>query len=102
MTALSSRAPWVHFDDEHATLAPWLPPSRSLSTARRSQFARSMAAVLCLMFLPLSFGVLFMIGSVGGQLSVGTVLAVLTFVLLGAGLVIGAIRMSRDWDVDHE
>lgn len=57
-----------------------------------------MAAVLCLMFLPLIGGVLFMIGSMGGPLTGGMLLAGATFVLLAAGLIVGAMRLSVGWD----
>jgi hypothetical protein len=60
-----------------------------------------MAAVLCLIFLPVLFGALFMIGSMGGALSLGTVLAGLTFVLLSGGLVVGALNMSKGWEEEH-
>ncbi len=58
-----------------------------------------MAAVLCLMFLPLIFGALFMVGSIG-SVSIGTILAAATFVLLSAGLVYGAMRLANHWE--HE
>jgi hypothetical protein len=57
-----------------------------------------MAAVLCLMFLPLLFGAFFLIGSMGGTLTVGTLLAGATFVLLAGGLVIGSLRLSKGWE----
>ena len=57
-----------------------------------------MAAVLCLMFLPLLFGVLFMVGSMSGTFSIGTVLAGLTFVLLAGGLIVGALKLSKGWE----
>ena len=60
-----------------------------------------MAAVLCLIFLPLMFGALFMIGSMGGALSIGTLLAGVTFVLLAGGLVVGAMKMSKSWEEER-
>lgn len=57
-----------------------------------------MAAVLCLIFLPILFGALFIIGSMGGAISVGTLLAGITFVSLAGGLVIGATRLARSWE----
>jgi hypothetical protein len=57
--------------------------------------AISMAAVLCLMFLPMTAAVLFMIGS--GATTLGAALAVATFTILAVGLVVGALKMSRDW-----
>ena len=56
-----------------------------------------MAAVLCLMFLPLMFAAMFMLASMG-SLSVGVVLAGATFVLMGGGLVFGALRLSTGWE----
>jgi len=49
------------------------------------------------MFLPLMFGALFMIGSMG-TFSVGVVLAVATFLLLGGGLVFGTLRLATGWE----
>ena len=57
-----------------------------------------MAAVLCLIFLPLLFGSLFMIGSMTGPISMGVVLAGATFLLLAGGLIVGAMRLSRAWE----
>jgi hypothetical protein len=59
-----------------------------------------MAAVLCLIFLPLFFGSMFMIGAMGGPLSLGTLLAGATFLLLAGGLMVGAMRLSRTWEQD--
>lgn len=59
-----------------------------------------MAAVLCLMFLPICSAVLFMFGSMG-SLSLGSVFATLTFALLAGGIVIGALNMSKDWEEDQ-
>lgn len=59
-----------------------------------------MAAVLCLMFLPLMFGVLFMLGSMG-SFSVGVVLGAATFLLLGFGLVFGTLRLATQWEGEH-
>lgn len=50
-----------------------------------------MAAVLCLIFLPIIFGALFMVGSMGTY-SVATVLACIMFLLLSGGVVVGAMR----------
>jgi hypothetical protein len=61
--------------------------------------AAGMAAVLCLMFLPLTFGALFMIGSMG-SFSVGVQLAVATFLLHGGGLVFGALKLSNGWEAE--
>ena len=59
-----------------------------------------MAAVLCLMFLPLMFGVLFMIGSMG-SISLGVVMAAGTFLMLGGGLVYGTLRLATGWEGEH-
>jgi hypothetical protein len=57
-----------------------------------------MAADLCLILLPLSFGVLFLIGSMGGPLTFGIVLAAVAFLLLSSGLVIGTMNLARSWE----
>jgi hypothetical protein len=57
----------------------------------------SMAAVLCLMFLPIFSAVLFMVGSMS-SLSLGTLLAGATFALLAGGIFVGAMNMSKDWE----
>ena len=59
-----------------------------------------MAAVLCLMFLPLVICSLFMIGSMGGSMSIGVLLAGATFLLLAGGLIIGALRLSKRWEAE--
>lgn len=61
--------------------------------------ATGMAAVLCLMFLPLTAGALFMLGSMG-SLSVGVFLAAATFLLLGGGLVFGTLRLANGWEAE--
>jgi hypothetical protein len=55
-----------------------------------------MAAVLCLMFLPLMFGTFFMLGAVGTSLA--GLMALATFILLGSGLVFGTMRLSTGWE----
>lgn len=50
------------------------------------------------MFLPLMFGALFLIGSMGGSLTLGTVLAGATFLLLAGGLIVGALNLSKGWE----
>ena len=63
--------------------------------------ARRMAAVLCLIFLPLTFCSLFMIGSISsGPLTLTAFLAGVTFLLLAGGLVVGAMRLSRGWETE--
>lgn len=52
------------------------------------------------MFLPLMFGVLFMLGSMG-PVSVGVVLGAGTFLLLGFGLVFGTLRLATGWEGEH-
>ncbi len=61
-----------------------------------------MAAVLCLVLLPLMAAVGFMFGVVGGDPSPGAVLAGLVFLMLGAGMFVGAYKMSRGWDAEGE
>jgi hypothetical protein len=43
----------------------------------------------------------FMFGA-SGELSVGTVLGGLTFLMLAGGIFVGAFNMSRDWDREPE
>lgn len=57
-----------------------------------------MAAVLCLVFLPLMAAVGFMLGVVGGELSVASVFGGLAFLMLGGGMLVGMFRMSREWE----
>ena len=52
------------------------------------------------MFLPLMFGVLFMIGSMG-SISLGVVMAAGTFLMLGGGLVYGTLRLATGWEGEH-
>ena len=59
-----------------------------------------MAAVLCLIGLPIVCGVLFMFGAIAGEPTFGGVFAGLTFLLLGAGIVVGALNMSKGWEAD--
>lgn len=62
---------------------------------------RRMAAVLCLVFLPLTAALGFMLGTVGGELSLVSVLGGMTFLLLGAGMFVGAFNLSRGWDEEE-
>lgn len=65
----------------------------------KSAHAASMAAVLCLIMLPVIAGIGFMVGAnVGGAAGAG--LAVIAFILLGSGLVIGLSRIAKGWDGD--
>jgi hypothetical protein len=59
---------------------------------------RDMAAVLCLIFLPILFGAFFLIGSMSGPISVGILLAGATFLLLAGGPIVGAMRLARTWE----
>ena len=59
-----------------------------------------MAAILCLVFLPITGAVLFLLGSMGGQASLGNVAAGLTFLLLAGGIVFGGLNMARGWDAE--
>jgi hypothetical protein len=51
-----------------------------------------MAAVLCLIFLPIIFGALFLVGSMG-SLTFGTLCAGAMFLVLSGGVVYGAMRL---------
>ena len=42
----------------------------------------------------------FMFGASRGDLSMGSILGGVAFLLLGAGLFVGAFNMSRVWDAD--
>ncbi len=57
-----------------------------------------MAAVLCLVLLPLMAAVGFMLGIVGGDPSPGALLGGFVFLMLGGGIFVGAYNMSRGWD----
>ena len=57
-----------------------------------------MAAVLCLMLLPLMAAVGFMFGVIRGDLSPGAVLGGIVFCLLGAFMFFSAFTMSRIWE----
>jgi hypothetical protein len=54
-----------------------------------------MAAVLCLVFIPLIASVGFMLGVVGGDWSAGSVLGGLAFFSLAAFMLYNAMNMSR-------
>jgi putative effector of murein hydrolase LrgA (UPF0299 family) len=101
LTSSSLRARRRHFENDCGEGRIAARGRRAASTGTAMAIAGGMAAVLCLMFLPLCFGVLFMIGSMSGSLSIGVVMAGVSFVLLAAGLVVGAIRMAKDWDSEH-
>ena len=61
-----------------------------------------MAAVLCLVVLPLVMAVGFMFGSGSGHFSFGTALAALTFLAMGGGVLLGLFRMAGVWDSSDE
>jgi hypothetical protein len=44
----------------------------------------------------------FMLGVVNGELSAASVLGGLAFLMLGAGMLVGMFRMSRDWEGHDE
>lgn len=68
-------------------------------TARKSQAGAAMAAVLCLVLLPLSMAFCGMlVGVIGTDLTPGTVLAGLAFLILGGGMFFGAFNLARQWD----
>lgn len=57
-----------------------------------------MAAVLCLVFLPLIAGLGFMLGATSGALTPGNLLGALLFLSIAAGLLFGAMSLARGWD----
>ena len=57
-----------------------------------------MAAVLCLVLLPLIASLGFMLGVVQGELSGESLLCGVAFLLLGGGMFVGMFRMSREWE----
>lgn len=61
-----------------------------------------MAAVLCLILLPVIASVGFMAKAIEGEPSWGGAFALVTFILLAGGIVFGALGMSRDWDDETE
>jgi hypothetical protein len=71
---------------------------RRVRNATRDDYAPVVAAVLLLVFLPVLAAVLFLFGSFAGHMSIVSMLAGLVFVVLGAGMVVGMMRMSVGWD----
>ena len=61
-----------------------------------------MAAVLCLVFLPLMAAVGFMFGVVGGEHSLASVCGGVTFALLGAFMLGGVFKLAGGWDAESE
>jgi len=64
----------------------------------RLALARAMAAVLCLVLLPLVLAVGFMLGVVRGEGTLDSVIGGLSFVALSAALFGTVFKMSRQWD----
>jgi hypothetical protein len=60
-----------------------------------------MAAVLCLIMLPLMASLGFMFGVVRGDMSAASVLGGIVFFLLAGFLLFSALNMSRIWDEDE-
>lgn len=57
-----------------------------------------MAAVLCLVMLPLFAAVGFMFGVVQIEWSAASLFGGAAFLLLAGGLLVGAFRLSQGWD----
>lgn len=78
-------------------------PTRFLTqhAARRSQCGRGMAAVLCLVLLPLMASLGFMFGVVRGDMSSNAVFGGLVFLALGAIMFFGAFKMAVGWDDEN-
>ncbi|HEU4612980.1 MAG TPA: hypothetical protein VFS15_12910 [Kofleriaceae bacterium] len=57
-----------------------------------------MAAVLCLVLLPLMAALGFMFGVIVGEPSATSVLGGLVFLMLGGGMFAGIFNMSRSWE----
>lgn len=62
----------------------------------------AMAAILCLIFLPLMFATAVLFGTVHGTSSWSSIAAMSLFAIMGFGLVRGMIRISRDWDGEEK
>ncbi len=60
-----------------------------------------MAAVLCLVFLPLIASIGFMAGAIAGDMSWTSALGGMTFVGLSVVILTGAMSMARGWDSGH-
>lgn len=61
-----------------------------------------MAAILCLVFLPLTAAVGFMIGAIAGDMSPASVFGGVTFVALAAFVLFGAFSLMRGWEGEPE
>jgi hypothetical protein len=60
--------------------------------------ATQMAAILCLVFLPMIAAVGFMVGVAGGEHSLSSIFSGLIFATLGFGIFIGMFKMARTWE----
>jgi hypothetical protein len=61
-----------------------------------------MAAILCLILLPVIASIGFMFGVVRGDMSTGSLFGGTVFVLLAAFLFFAAFNMSRVWDSEKD
>jgi hypothetical protein len=52
--------------------------------------------------LPLMASIGFMAGVAHGELSLASLLAAVTFAVLGGGMFVGAFRMARGWEDEAE
>lgn len=60
-----------------------------------------MAAVLCLVCLPLVAAVGFMTGAVLGDRSPASMLGGAAFIALAVTILAGAVQLARGWDAQH-
>ena len=56
-----------------------------------------MAAVLCLIFLPIALAIVVLFGTISG-FSLSSVLMAATFLVMSGGIVIGLMNMFRGWE----
>jgi len=61
----------------------------------------AVAAILCLVFLPLVASVGFMAGAILGDMSLTSALGGITFLGLAVVILSGAMSMARSWDSGH-
>lgn len=61
-----------------------------------------MAAVLCLVFLPLTASLGFMIGATMGDGMFGSIVGALMFLAIAAGILFGTMSLARGWDHEGE
>lgn len=69
--------------------------------AWRTQLRAGMAAVLCLVLIPLIASVGFMFGVVGGEMSGASIIGGIAFFLLAAFMLFGTFNLSRVWDEEE-